>query len=141
MNKKIIKAYFDIFKNFGYENIENFDQLIDEEIIFIDPFNNIKGKENFKKIFIKTLENVKNPNFKIINYNSKKNLFFVKWEMDFNAYGDKQKIIGMSEIILSKTGKIKFHQDYWDSYSQIYTKLPIIGIIFRFVLKIIQKKI
>ncbi len=141
MNKKKIKKYLLLFENLEISNINQFDELIDKNIIFIDPFNKVIGKENFKKVFKNSLQKINGPKFKVLQVISKKNIYFVKWKMNYKAFGKKQEIIGLSEIGLNNSGLIKFHYDYWDSYSQFYTKIPIIGKIFLIFLNFIKTKI
>ena len=141
MNKKKIKKYLLLFENLEISNINQFDELIDKNIIFIDPFNKVIGNENFKKVFKNSLQKINGPKFKVLQVISKKNIYFVKWKMNYKAFGKKQEIIGLSEIGLNNSGLIKFHYDYWDSYSQFYTKIPIIGKIFLIFLNFIKTKI
>ena len=43
MNKTYIKNYINLFSHLNLDNIEQFDNFIDKNIIFSDPFNDIKG--------------------------------------------------------------------------------------------------
>ena len=52
MEKSIVKKYIYLFSNLSPDNINEFDDIISKDIIFIDPFNNIKGIDAFKKFFI-----------------------------------------------------------------------------------------
>lgn len=52
MIKKNIETYLKLFANLNKDNINNFDDLVIEDIVFKDPFNNVKGLKNFKKYFI-----------------------------------------------------------------------------------------
>ena len=140
INNKI-KKYLSLFENLSIKNLNNFDQLIDDQIIFSDPFNKIKGKENFKKLFKKTLKLLEKPKFKIHTVSFIKNVYFVKWEMEFKAFKKEQKITGLSEIKINQNGFISEHLDYWDSFNQFYLKLPIIGKILKIFSNIIKTKI
>ena len=51
MKKSIVKKYIYLFSNLSPDKINEFDDIISKDIIFIDPFNNIKGINAFKKIF------------------------------------------------------------------------------------------
>ena len=65
MKKNIVKSYINLFSNLSPENINEFDNLISKDIIFVDPFNNIKGVNAFKNIFYHMFENVTDPKFLI----------------------------------------------------------------------------
>jgi steroid delta-isomerase len=140
MNETYIKNYINLFSHLNLDNIEQFDNFIDKNIIFSDPFNDIKGSENFKKIFYHMFKNVKDPSFIILNYSKSKNKVFLKWKMTFYAFKSKQFIEGVSEITLNSDGKISSHIDYWDSMNGLFIKLPIIGILYRLSLKIFKVK-
>ena len=43
MEKSVVKKYIYLFSNLSPDNINEFDNLISKNIIFVDPFNNVKG--------------------------------------------------------------------------------------------------
>ena len=140
MKKEPIEKYLDLFCNLTFSSIKNFDDIVDDDIEFSDPFNNIKGKENFKNVFYHMFKNVKNPKFIILDLSNNKRRTFLKWEMSFYAFKSKQIIIGMSEINYNETGKIISHHDYWDSLNGIFIKLPFVGFLYKISLKIFSMK-
>ena len=141
MNNNYIKNYINLFSNLDLKNIEKFDDLVDKDIEFSDPFNYFKGIENFKKVFYHMFKNVKDPYFIISDYSINKKKVFLKWKMVFYAFKSKQFIEGISEITLNNDGKINSHVDYWDSMNGLFVKLPFIGILYRVSLKIFKVKI
>ncbi len=141
MNDNYIKNYINLFSNLNFKNIEKFDDLVDKDIEFSDPFNHFKGIENFKKVFYHMFKNVKNPSFIILDYSKNKHKVFLKWKMVFYAFKSEQFIEGVSEITLNNEGKINSHIDYWDSMNGLFIKLPFIGILYRLSLKVFKVKI
>ena len=139
--KNNIDNYVKLFETLSLENINKFDKLLDENIYFEDPFNKVYGIENFKKIFSKTLKKLDNVEFKVLEIISKKNIYIIKWEMMFFAFKKNNSIFGLSEVTVSKNKKIVSHIDYWDSYNNLYTKIPIFGLIFKFFLNLVKKRI
>ena len=140
MNEKYIKNYINLFRNLNEKNIEQFDDLVDKNIIFSDPFNYLHGIENFKKVFYHMFNNVQDPSFIILHYSRNKHKVFLKWKMVFYAFKSKQFIEGISEITLNSDGKINSHIDYWDSMNGLFIKLPFIGILYALSLKIFKVK-
>ena len=138
MNDKNINKYIKLFSELTPEKIRLFDNLIDKNIVFIDPFNKVKGSENFKKIFHHMFKNVKNPKFSVLDFSIGKKIVYLKWEMTFKAFNSNQKIEGVSEIMLNKNGKISSHIDHWDSLSGLFVKLPLIGILYRLSLRMFR---
>ena len=140
MAKSLVKNYINLFSNLSPENINQFDDLISKDIVFIDPFNNIKGVNAFKKIFYHMFENVQDPKFLILDYSINKQRVFLKWKMTFFAFKSFQVIEGMSELLLNDDGKISTHTDYWDSLNGIFIKIPLIGYFYRVSLLMFKTK-
>ena len=140
MKKNYINNYLNLFSNLNKENIKKFDHLVVKDIIFIDPFNNIKGLDNFKNIFYHMFDTVEEPKFDIVDYAQNKEHIFLKWKMTFYAFKASQTIEGMSDITLNKEGKVISHLDYWDSLNGIFIKLPFIGFLYKISLRMFKIK-
>ena len=140
MKKNYINNYLNLFSNLNKENIKKFDDLVVKDIIFIDPFNNIKGLDNFKNIFYHMFDTVEEPKFDIVDYAQNKDHIFLKWKMTFYAFKASQTIEGMSDITLNKEGKVISHLDYWDSLNGIFIKLPFLGFLYKISLLMFKIK-
>ena len=140
MKKNYINSYLHLFSNLNKENIKKFDDLVVKDIIFIDPFNNIKGLDNFKNIFYHMFDTVEEPKFDIVDYAQNKDHIFLKWKMTFYAFKASQTIEGMSDITLNKEGKVISHLDYWDSLNGIFIKLPFLGFLYKISLRMFKIK-
>ena len=140
MKKNNINNYLNLFSNLNKENIKKFDDLVVKDIIFIDPFNNIKGLDNFKNIFYHMFDTVEDPKFDIVDYAQNKDHIFLKWKMTFYAFKASQTIEGMSDITLNKEGKVISHLDYWDSLNGIFIKLPFLGFLYKISLRMFKIK-
>ena len=140
MKKNYINNYLNLFSNLNKENIKKFDDLVVKDIIFIDPFNNIKGLDNFKNIFYHMFDTVEEPKFDIVDYAQNKDHIFLKWKMTFYAFKASQTIEGMSDITLNSEGKVISHLDYWDSLNGIFIKLPFLGFLYKISLRMFKIK-
>ena len=140
MKKNYINNYLNLFSNLNKENIKKFDDLVVKDIVFIDPFNNIKGLDNFKTIFYHMFDTVEEPKFDIVDYAQNKDHIFLKWKMTFYAFKASQTIEGMSDITLNKEGKVISHLDYWDSLNGIFIKLPFLGFLYKISLRMFKIK-
>ena len=140
MKKNYINNYLNLFSNLNKENIKKFDDLVVKDIIFIDPFNNIKGLDDFKNIFYHMFDTVKEPKFDIVDYAKNNDHIFLKWKMTFYAFKASQSIEGMSDITLNKEGKVISHLDYWDSLNGIFIKLPFLGFLYKISLRMFKIK-
>ena len=140
MKTSIVKNYINLFSNLSSKKINEFDDLISEDIIFVDPFNNTNGINEFKNIFYHMFENVKDPKFLILDYSINKQRVFLKWKMTFYAFKSQQTIEGMSELLLNNDGKIASHKDYWDTLNGLFVKIPFIGYFYKISLFMFKSK-
>ena len=140
MDKNIVKNYIKLFSNLTPESIKSFDDLVSEDINFVDPFNDVKGVKDFKNIFYHMFKNVKEPKFSIVDYSINKQRVYLKWKMTFFAFKSLQTIEGMSELILNEAGKVVSHKDYWDSLNGLFIKIPFIGYFYKLSLFLFKSK-
>ena len=140
MEKSIVKNYINLFSNLSPDKIDEFDNLISKDIIFVDPFNHIKGINSFKNIFYHMFEKVKEPRFFVLDYSINKQRVFLKWKMTFLAFKSLQTIEGMSELLLNDDGKVVSHTDYWDSLNGLFIKIPFIGYFYKISLLMFKPK-
>ncbi|MGH0001496.1 nuclear transport factor 2 family protein [Pseudovibrio ascidiaceicola] len=128
------KKYALFFEEVTPERIEDVHELISDDVHFIDPFNDVKGRANFEKVFHKMYEDVQEPKFKILDLAWSGDLCFMRW--DFTC---KQKLLGnwgvrgLTEVHFDKNAKVCAHYDYWDASRHFYRKLPVIGAMIRWI--------
>ena len=72
--KSITKKYVKSFEQLKVSTISNLVDCLHESFVFIDPFNKIIGKKNFRKFLEKMFIKIKNPKFRILNILEEKNL-------------------------------------------------------------------
>ncbi len=74
---ELIKRYSKAYENLNESNIEKVLNCVSKDLIFIDPFNEIKGKDKFEKLFLEMFKKIKKPKFKILNLSDGKKLFIL----------------------------------------------------------------
>lgn len=89
------------------------------------------GPEAIKAYFLMTADTMTNYEVTIDDTASSGAEHYVRWTMNFSApklNGGKPVIsTGMSHIRLNSAGQVIMHQDFWDSGTNIYGQLPILG--------------
>lgn len=130
MIKKVINKYKNAFENLEIKNVHNLLNLVDENVMFEDPFNKIIGKENFKKLLLEMFKKLQKPKFKVLNIFYKQDLTIIKWTFSCEILNKEICFDGLSEVTV-KNGKIIKHLDFWDSGKNLYTQIPFLGRIFK----------
>ena len=130
MIKKTINKYKNAFENLEVTNINSLLNLVDDNVVFEDPFNKIIGKNNLRELFLEMFKKLQQPKFKVLNIFYKQNLAIIKWNFSCKIFRKDISFDGFSEVTV-KNGKIKKHLDFWDSGKNFYTQVPILGRIFK----------
>jgi hypothetical protein len=128
--KKVINKYKNAFENLEIKNVHSLLNLVDENVMFEDPFNKIIGKENFKKLLLEMFKKLQKPKFKVLNIFYKQDLTIIKWTFSCEILMKEICFDGLSEVTV-KNGKIIKHLDFWDSGKNLYTQIPFLGRIFK----------
>ena len=130
MIKKTINKYKNAFENLEVTNINSLLNLVDDSVVFEDPFNRIIGKNKLRELFLEMFKKLQQPKFKVLNIFYKQNLAIIKWNFSCKIFRKDISFDGFSEVTV-KNGKIKKHLDFWDSGKNFYTQVPILGRIFK----------
>ncbi len=89
------------------------------------------GPEEIKAYFLETAETMDTYEVTIDDTASSGSEHYVRWTMIFSAPrlngGKPVESIGMSHIRLNSAGQVVMHQDFWDSGTNIYGQIPVLG--------------
>ena len=128
--KEALQNYISNFERLQDDKIDDLLSTVSENFVFEDPFQKIKGKNEFKALLKNMFRMLKKPKFKITMVYEHKLVNFVKWSFSCEFLKKTISFSGISEIYIR--GKlVTKHVDYWDSGRNFYSHLPIIGSIFR----------
>jgi hypothetical protein len=104
---------------------------------FTDPFNDVAGVPAIQAIFAHMFVTLKSPRFVVTQQVCQGNQCFLTWEFRFYFSNYKvvqeQMILGASHLVLTDSGLITVHRDYWDAAQELYEKLPLVGSLMRWL--------
>ncbi len=89
------------------------------------------GAAEIEAYFIKTSETMTSYQLAIDDVARSGDDYYVRWTMQFAAPllsgGKTVHSVGVSQIRFNREGKVAFHQDFWDSGKNFYSRLPVVG--------------
>jgi len=89
------------------------------------------GPEEIKAYFLETADTMEQYEVTIDDTASSGPDHYVRWTMVFSApklnSGKPVHSVGMSHVRLNDEGKVIMHQDFWDSGTNIYGQIPVVG--------------
>ena len=134
----IIEAYVAAFTSLRADNIDVLLKLVDNNVHFTDPFNDVRGKDGFRVIFAHMFKTCDKPRFTVTDIAHSDQATYLRWKMTANLKSWPKSALllsGMSEIHIGEDGLIIAHIDHWDSASQLLAKLPVINVLVNPILR------
>ena len=129
-----LKAYWE---GLTRERVEILDTVYAPEASFRDPFNEVRGITELKRIFEHMYETLEEPRFAITETILEGDRAVLVWDFDFRikAYRPRvtQRIHGLSVVRFAPDGRVEYHRDYWDAAGELYAKLPLVGPLMRYL--------
>lgn len=132
-----IQSLMDWYENLSLDKLESIENYYAINVFFKDPFNEIKGLDQLKKIFIHMFKTLEKPRFIFIDTIENDNGAFLTWDFTFLIKGKEFKIHGSSHLKYDLNRKIIYHRDYWDVGEEIFLKMPL----FKSFYKMFQSKL
>lgn len=132
---EILTRYANAFETLSLENLDQLMQLFSENARFVDPFNDVVGKDKILAVFQHMFENTDNPRFEVHHSAINGEVAFLSWTFKMQLKSKEQvlSVFGGSQIRINEEGKVIEHIDFWNPCDGIYEKLPIIGTVFRWL--------
>lgn len=129
-----LQRYTEFFEQLSPDSLNQLASVMTEDIHFVDPFNDVIGREQVEKIFQHMFSSLDNLKF-IVTHSAMAGgrgpRGLIRWELNSVLKGYPYSMVGMSEICFADDGRVKGHVDHWDSGKQFYERLPIIGRLLR----------
>ena len=120
----IIEKFKSVYGKLDASNISLVDTIYDDNIIFVDPFHEIRGLRKLSDYFSDLYKNLESCEFEFGDVYSKTSSAFIVWNMTFRHRSLSRDIIevpGSTQIRFDE--KIYFQRDYFDAGKMIYEKL------------------
>ena len=133
--------YADLFGRLTPNRLDELGDLLSPDVVFTDPFNVIAGPAQFIAVFDHMFEVMVEPRFHIEDISASDKAGYIKWRMTGRL---KKKtdftidIIGMSEVTFAADGTLLCHIDHWDSASQLLSRLPVVGLFVRKLMRLFE---
>lgn len=147
--QELLNSYAKFFESLSPERLKGLEELVEKEVVFQDPFNDLQGIAAFGHVFQDMFKKTEEAKFHVLDvavndsgsgeWQNSSPGGLIRWKFVFRLKGRESKapriIEGTSYVRFSADGKVAEHRDYWDPALFLYEKLPVIG----FFLKKLRK--
>ena len=110
--------------------------LYADDASFKDPFNAVQGVAAIARIFDHMFRTLDGPRFQVLNTVAEGDHVFLTWDFHFRRRGQGAApmcIHGASHLRFNARGQVVMHRDYWDAAEELYQKLPLLGVLMRWL--------
>ena len=125
------------FENLAPGNLAQLQDYYAPQARFKDPFNEVTGLSEIRRIFEHMFVALIRPRFVVTQHICQGEQCFLTWEFRFEFRGfhkgQEQGILGASHLVLDEHGLVVLHRDYWDAAEELYEKLPWVGGLMRWL--------
>ena len=132
-NEDRVAAYVQTFETLQLDSVKNLREHVSDDVHFRDPFNNTYGAEKYLAIWRHTFEIMQEPNFSITRWSMAGKTAYIHWHFAFKYNGKPMAFEGLTEVELNDEGYICMHVDHYDAASQLHAKIPVVGILMRWL--------
>lgn len=129
--QKVVKWY----ESLSPITLSSIGEVYADDVFFKDPFHEINGIAELKKVLERVFEQVPTAKFFILDVVEEEDIAFMNWQVAFMAFGKEQVIHGASHMKFA-ANKVNYHRDYWDSSEELFGKIPVVGSVFNLTRKV-----
>jgi ketosteroid isomerase-like protein len=129
------------FESISLDTVDQLHAVYTEDVVFKDPFNEVRGLAQVTRIFTHMFSQVDQPRFVVTTHVLQGDQAFLTWDFLFRMKrfsNQEQCIRGATHLRFAPDGRACLHRDYWDAAEELYEKLPLLGSLMRGLKRLAQ---
>lgn len=126
------ERYRSVLQALTAENLHALDTVLSSDVRFKDPFHELTGAENMKRVFSQLFDAAENIVYVIDDYACSPDSVFFCWALTARLSGEPWSVTGVTRATFDESGQVTDHVEYWDAASQLYERFPVIGSLLRY---------
>jgi len=115
------------------QSLSQIADLYTDDARFKDPFNEVTGLPGIKRVFAHMFETVQNPRFVVRHTMTQGEQAWLTWDFLIDRPDGTLTVHGATQLTFAPDGRVSVHRDYWDTAEELYAKLPVIGVLVRWL--------
>ncbi|ACX96710.1 nuclear transport factor 2 family protein [Halothiobacillus neapolitanus] len=123
-----------VIESLQADQLEVLSEAFTPDAHFKDPFNDVTGREAIVRVFAHGYKNCPNLRFVVdeMALVPDARVVFFYWRFLCGAPSDL-RLVGVSRVMFDDEGLVVDHVDYWDPAEQLYSQVPVLGALLRWV--------
>ena len=137
MRRAALERLVAFWEHLTPRGVAGLESVYAHDAYFRDPFNEVRGVAELKRVFGHMFETLEAPAFTIREAIIEDASAVLIWDFDFRVKrwkpGLTRRIHGASHVRFAPDGRVSYHRDYWDAAGELYGELPIVGSLMRWL--------
>jgi len=128
-----------LYEQLSPAQLSSLDTFYAPDAHFRDPFNDVRGVPAIAHIFAHMFATLDQPRFVVTQHIVQGDQAFLCWEFHFRMRRWRrhvdQCVHGATLLRFNAKGRVILHRDYWDAAEELYEKIPLLGVLMRWLRK------
>ncbi len=132
----VVDAYIGFWQQLSPDRLAELPAYYTPDVHFQDPFNNLHGIDDLAAMLRHMYRQCDAVSIAVDEVVGRAPVVYLRWRFDFRLAGERrhrQPIRGVSRVVFAPDGRVSEHIDYWDAAGQLYSQLPIVGGLMRWL--------
>lgn len=129
--REAAERYRRFLETLSPDRIAGLSDFVAADVRFVDPFNDVRGCEAMRRVFVHMFENVPGVRFTVHHVMTVGDTCLMHWRFEGILRGAPWFFDGTSVVTFDPDGKVVAHIDHWDAARAFYERLPLIGWLLR----------
>ena len=134
MINPVLDRFKDNFKDLTKTDWSQLDKIYADNILFKDPVHEVNGLVAVEDYFSNMSADLIECRFEYLDQVTSDSTAYLKWVMHFKHPRLGKDVIdvrGVTHVCFNE--KIEYHEDFYDMGAMLYEKVPIVGVITRWL--------
>jgi len=130
----VVERFKDYFRVLHESDLSDLRNIYSDGIVFKDPVHEIRGLSELEGYFTSMCADLSECRFEYLDELVSDSSAYIKWTMHFKHPRLGNRLIsvrGVSHLQIS--GKIDYHEDFYDMGAMLYEQLPLLGTVTRWL--------
>ncbi len=122
------EAYLAVLETLRADTLETLDPVTTPDVRFVDPFNDVVGRDAYKAVMRHMFDSVADIRFIPAGVCETEGRMMMRWRFEGRVRMlGSWAFDGMSDVLFAADGRVRGHEDFWDAGRQFHERMPVAG--------------
>ena len=122
-----VERYAAFLETLSVDQLDDLSKYVTPDVHFSDPFNDVTGVDNMRRVFLDMFEHVGPIEFTVLESRADSKAGMLVWRFEAQLLKKPWVFEGTTVLRFADDGRVLDHVDHWDSARHFYEHFPVIG--------------